>query len=314
MPDLLLVGVRFALFATLMLVAGLAAFPLYALAPAERNDREPGSLLFRPQRWLCAFGLLLSFGGMAVLTAAMQGVGVLAIDAGMFLAMVQGTDTGTAWLVRMASLLVAIAATFWLGRKPTLAASILVAAGAAALATLVWTGHAGATEGAIGWLHRASDALHMIAAAIWFGAIAAFLLLLRPGAPPDTARLAFAARSLDQFARVGTLCVLVIAATGLVNGQIVIGADHIARSAQSPYGQLLIAKLLFFTAMLALAAINRWRLTPALRAAVADPDALGADPARAATAMRTSLVLEASAGLAILALVAWFGMLEPLPS
>ncbi|WP_137751290.1 copper homeostasis membrane protein CopD [Sphingopyxis sp. L1A2A] len=304
MTDLLLVSIRFALFANLMLIAGLAAFPLYALTPGEQRDCETGRLLHRPQLWLCLFALLLSFGGMAALTAAMQGVGALAIDRGMFLAMVRETDVGAAWLVRSAALLVAVAAALWLDRSPTLAAAILFAAGSAALATLAWAGHAAATDGALGWLHRANDALHMIAAAIWLGAIAAFLLLLRPGAPWSEARLAVAARSLDQFARIGTLCVLVIAATGLVNSQIVIGAANIARSAASPYGQLLAAKLLLFAAMLVIAAANRWRLTPALRQGAATPD-------QALTAMHTSLMLEAAAGLAILGLVAWFGMLDP---
>lgn len=310
MTDVLLMSIRFALFASLMLITGLAAFPLYALRPAERSNREPGSLLHRPQPWLCAFALLLSFVGMVVLIVTMQGVNVFAIDHEMFLSIVRETDTGIAWIVRMTALLVAITATLRFRRNPTLATSILFAAGSTALVTLLWTGHAGATEGAVGWLHRVNDAAHMIAAAIWLGAIAAFLLLLRPVEPASEARLAFAARGLDQFTRVGTLCVLVIAATGLVNAQIVIGAGNIARSAGSPYGQLLTVKLLLFAAMLILAAVNRWRLTPALRAAV-DPGAMSADPARAVAAMRTSLILEASAGLAILALVAWFGMLAP---
>ncbi len=306
MTDLLLMGVRFALFANLMLIAGLAAFPLFALTRAERREREPTSLFFRPQPWLCAFALLLSISGMAVLTAAMQGVGVFAVDPAMFLTMIRETDLGAAWLVRTAALLVAIAATFRLSRRPTLSTTILFTAASTALATLAWAGHAGATEGAAGWLHRASDALHMIAAAIWLGAIAAFLLLLWPGA--REARLALAARSLDEFARIGTLCVLVIAATGLINGQIVIGAAHVSQSLASPYGQLLLVKLLLFAAMLGLAAANRWRLTPALRTAVASPDA---DPESDAAAMRASLLFEAAAGLAILALVAWLGMLEP---
>src|SRR3546814_1623346 len=58
--------------------------------------------------------------------------------------------------------------------------------------------------------------------------------------------------------------------------------------------------------MLVLAASNRFRLTPALEAVLA------ADQTRSATArLRRSLWLEAGAGIAILALVAWFGTLEP---
>jgi putative copper resistance protein D len=305
--DLLLMSIRFALFAVLMLIAGLAAFPLHALELGERQDPELGSIISRPLPWLCAAALFLSLMGMAVLTASMQGVGIFAIDPAMVITLVSETDVGVAWLVRMAALLVAAVVAFRIARNPV-APTMIAAAGAVALATLVWSGHAGASEGTAGRIHRASDALHLIAAAIWLGAIAGFLLMLRPGEPVAKARLAMTARSLDRFAPVGTLCVLLIATTGLVNGQMIVGAANIGRSIASPYGQLLAIKLVLFAAMLALAAANRWRLTPALRRAFDEPDT---DPARAARAMRRSLVLEALAGLAILALVAWFGMLEP---
>lgn len=52
--------------------------------------------------------------------------------------------------------------------------------GLVAVATLVWSGHAGVTEGAAGTVHRISDILHMIAAAVWIGAIGAFLWLTAP--------------------------------------------------------------------------------------------------------------------------------------
>src|SRR3546814_10024755 len=64
--------------------------------------------------------------------------------------------------------------------------------------------------------------------------------------------------------------------------------------------------------MLALAAANRWRLTPALAAAAGDDaESVDSDPDAALAAMRRSLIIEASAALAILVLVPWFGTLEP---
>src|SRR3546814_11548040 len=95
-------------------------------------------------------------------------------------------------------------------RRPTIAAAILTLAGSVAVATLVWSGHAGATEGAAGTLHRASDILHLIAAAVWIGAIGAFLMLISPQRLREwPGGLQIASRSLDQFSRVGTICVLV---------------------------------------------------------------------------------------------------------
>ncbi len=207
-----------------------------------------------------------------------------------------------AWIYRSAALLVALAAAVWMTRRPTIAAAILTLAGSVAVATLVWSGHAGATEGAAGTLHRASDILHLIAAAVWIGAIGAFLMLISPQRLREwPGGLQIASRSLDQFSRVGTICVLVIAATGLVNSQMIVGAENLGRSLGSPYGQLLLAKLALFGLMLALAAA-----VPGT-----DTDNVDADPDLAIAAMRRSLIIEASAALAILALVAWFGTLEP---
>ena len=308
MADLILISIRFALFANLMLIVGLAAFILYALDPAEREQGAMVTVVTRPQTWLCGAGLVLSFSGMVVLTADMQGVGIFAVDPAMFTQMVRDTDVGTAWLARMAALFIALAAARSVATRPAPGASLLAIAGSIALTTLVWSGHAGASEGTAGALHRINDALHMIAAAVWFGAIAAFLLLMRPGPEPGSERLGCAARSLDQFARVGTICVLIIVATGLVNSQMIVGVQNIGRSVATPYGQLLLAKLGLFALMLALAAANRWRLTPALKVAIDE-----ANPGAAIRAIRMSLILEGLAAAAILALVAWLGTLEPVP-
>ncbi|RIV81708.1 copper homeostasis membrane protein CopD [Pelagerythrobacter aerophilus] len=314
MGDPVLIGIRFALYADLMLIAGLAAFPLYALTQSERLGPHPMAAIWRAERWLCVAGLLFSTLGMAVLAASMQGVGLLSLEFRPFLDLVRETDVGMAWIYRSAALLFALVAAIWLTRWPTTAATMLTAAGSVAVATLVWSGHAGATEGTAGTVHRISDILHLAAAAIWIGALGAFLLLIAPKHILEMADgLRLAARSLDQFSRVGTICVIIIAATGLINSQMIVGAANIGRSLGSPYGQLLLAKLALFGLMLALAAANRWRLTPALAAVVpgTDTDGPDTDPRQALAAMRRSLVIEAMAALVILALVAWFGTLEP---
>lgn len=307
MTDLPVIGVRFALYAILMLLTGLAAFPLHAVRGNERANRLLATIFIRPQRWLCGSGLLVSTLGFVVLAANVHGVGLSSVEPGMLRAMLVETGAGAAWLVRTIALLVAVVAVLNIARRPTIAPAVLAAAGSVAIATLAWSGHAGATEGLTGTIHRISDALHMITAAIWIGAIAAFLFLLQPrGVGLSRKRIALTARSLDRFARVGTICVLVIAATGLANAQIIFGLEHAGRLFSSTYGQLLFGKLVLFAAMLALAAANRWRLTPALKASSID-----GDPGPAAASIRRSIRAEATAAGAVLALVAWFGTLEP---
>ena len=302
MADPLMIGLRFLLFADLMLVMGLAAFPLYALRPEEREDAALVAGLTALQPWLCGLALLVSFGGMLVLTANMLGVAVTEVGPDMLAAMAFESDAGKAWIVRTLALVIAAVAATRLGRSPAGAMPVLALAGAVALASLVWSGHAAASEGLAGAVHRIADALHLIAAGVWIGAIGAFLILLRPAAgDAGQARLDLAARSLDRFARVGTFCVLTVTATGLVNLQMIVGNGRAAQLLESAYGQLLIAKLLLFAAMLGFAALNRWRLVPA-------PAFVGGASTRA---IRTSLALEALAAALILALVATLGLLEP---
>lgn len=184
----------------------------------------------------------------------------------------------------------------------------LLGSTALAIATLVWTGHAGATDGWIGSAHKLSDIVHMLAASAWIGGIAAFAwMLFHPIERQSGAHLKIAHRALEQFSLVGTVAVGLIIATGIINSLIPIGLPNPSRLIASLYGQLLLAKLGLIGAMLLLAAANRWRLTPALDAAIRTDD-----PTFAVRDLRQSLIFEGTAALAILALVAWLGTLEPL--
>ncbi|KRA81249.1 copper homeostasis membrane protein CopD [Altererythrobacter sp. Root672] len=297
--------IRFALYAGLLALAGLTAFSLYALTPQERAS---GILpLEKPALALSLIGLLLSWVGMFALVASMTGSSLLAIDGAVLREVVSETAIGTAWIVRMAAMTAAVASAVALGWKPRAARLFLLVSVSVAIATLVWTGHAGATEGWTGTAHRVSDIVHMLAAATWIGGLAAFAWLLFPSmATPSEARLVTSHRALEQFARVGTIAVGLILATGIVNSLVLLGLADLGQLMGSPYGQLLLAKLGLFAAMLILAAANRWRLTPALGEAIRTRDV-----AAAVRDLRKSLALEGAASVGILGLVAWLGTLEP---
>lgn len=303
MADWGLVAIRFALYADLMLLVGLAAFPLYSFT---RSEREDGVVLLLGGKlvWLALAALPLSVAGFAISSAAMMGVPVSALDFPMLASMASETEQGAAFLVRMAALVATLAAFLLLRPSQTPRYVVAMVGGSTALATLLWSGHAAATEGALGAAHRISDIAHMIAAAIWIGGIAAFCLLLARPAQGE-ACVTLAARLLAEFARVGTVAVAIILLTGLFNGYAIFGAD-ITKLFQSTYGLLLAAKLVLFAAMLSLAANNRWRLTPVLERAAASDHSEGAW-----TRLRISVALEAAAGAAVLALVAWLGTLAP---
>ena len=301
-----MIAIRLGLYLSLMLLVGLAAFPLYALRHDERPEGQVLSL-----RWALTFwsvtAITLSGLGLAALIAAMMGGPLTDIDWETSQSILFETPIGTAWLVRMAALAVVLMAAFprrWTDEQQL---GTIALAGAVALSSLVWTGHAGASEGGLGLIHKLSDMLHMLAAAIWLGGIAAFLLLLRSPLDQHSGRkLVVGHRALEDFSRVGTICVGIIAVTGLINGQVLIGFSNILRVFDTTYGQALFLKLVLVAGMLLLAARNRWRLTPDLALGLNDGDV-----SSAVAALRKSLMLEAGAAIAILALVAWFGMLEP---
>ena len=58
------------------------------------------------------------------------------------------------------------------------------------------------------------------------------------------------------------ICVGVLVASGVVNAAYTLRTPSLL--IESTYGRLLLAKLALFAAMLAIAAVNRWRLTPKL--------------------------------------------------
>lgn len=304
MDNLPVIAIRFALYADLMVLAGVTAFSLYALKPEER-----GTVLLplaKPALLLSLLGLLLSGSGMIALVAAMTGTSLWEVDGSAFREIVTQSAIGSAWVVRMVAVAIALLAALALGRSPRLARYCLLASAVLAIATLVWTGHAGATEGWTGSLHRLSDIVHMLAAAIWIGGIAAFSwLLFQPLAHQSDAQIRIAHRALEQFSRVGTLAVALIVLTGIINSLSLMGLPHPYALFASRYGQLLLIKLALFAAMLMLAGVNRWRLTPALGAA-------NGNPVPALRGLRQSLVLETSTVLTILAVVAWLGTLEPI--
>jgi len=130
-------------------------------------------------------------------------------------------------------------------------------------AALAWTGHAGSTAAAIGILHLTADTLHLLAAAIWIGGLVSLVLLLSVSRNDQTdAGVSFARNATQRFSIMGVAIVVVVLATGIVNGWILVGSWHALIA--TFYGQLLILKIALFAVMLLIAAANRFWLMPRL--------------------------------------------------
>ena len=307
MIDTLTIGIRFALYVDLMLLFGLPLFGLYALKGAERLHSN-----VLPLRalaiWLSATGIALSVLSIFAMTASMAGVTLLEVDRASVSMMILETPMGKAWAVRMAALFVSLIIAIVMGRPKTPTWLMLVSLGSAtALASLAWTGHGAASEGAAGTRHLVADIVHLLAAGAWIGALAALsALLFRPAHSMSQDHFRLTHRALEGFSLIGTAIVALIVVSGLWNSWILVGPEHLLSMRSTLYGQLLIAKLALFGVMLVLAAANRFRLTPAFNQAIKDGGTLAA-----ITRLRRSLIFEVSAALLILGLVAWLGTLEP---
>ena len=299
MPSWPLIAVRFGVYLTVGILFGLSVFGYTGLRLGERGN----ALALRG--WLIAggaAGVALSACWLVLLASSMADVPVWPIDHAAVGAFLSAGAIGTAWKIRMATLLLAMLAAI---RNRDLL--LVVLASMVALATLAWTGHGSVDEGLIGWLHLGADILHLIASAAWVGALLGLVLLvMKPITRVDREHLDLTHRALHGFGTIGTIVVFTLVVTGFVNSWLLVGFANVLSLPTTLYGQLLIAKLLLFTAMLAFAALNRFRLTPAFEQSIAKADHRGA-----LVHLRRSLTIETAFVVLILGLVAWLGTLAP---
>lgn len=284
-----MIAIRFAIYADLMLLFGLPLFALYA--PGGRDCAGVKKSVLTA---LALAGIALSLLSIAMMTASMAGVPLAQVDPGAVRMMVTDTPMGQAWVVRMIALGVLLGLVSLRQRTFVVAACLA----ALALASLAWTGHGAAGEGNAGTLQLVADIAHMVAAAAWIGALVGLGTMVFGKGDPKTAHAA-----LDQFSRTGSVIVGVVILSGLVNSAYLVGVSHLTDLGATLYGQLLILKLGLFAGMLGIAALNRFRLTPAIAPVVGEASSF--------RALRLSMSLETGAAAVIMALVAWIGTLQP---
>ena len=150
--------------------------------------------------------------------------------------------------------------------------------------------------GAVGALHRANDALHLLAAAAWLGGLPMFALCLKAYRDPRLS--AGAVTAMRRFSFWGHFDVALVVLTGIVNVALTSGLGGLAPT--TPYRKLLAAKLVLVATMVALALFNRYVLAPRLTA-----------DGPAQRALMRSCVAEVVLGAAVVALVSLFGLLDP---
>lgn len=296
--DWFTIVLRLALYLDMATAFGVAMFGLYALRHDERS-----SLISQRYRVFvgaaAAIGIGLSICGMMVMAKAMSGAQSYGeLSTHIFEMLITGTHMGIAWCIRILALVACVLISV-LTFNPTWRFAAMAGTGGVALATLAWAGHGAMDEGVRGYVHLASDIAHLWAAGAWVGALLSFLMLavIKPANQSDSVEIL--SRTSNSFARIGTLIVTVLTVSGIVNYVLIVGPS-IDPLISTLYGRLLLGKLVLLGGMLALAAANRFRLSPGLEAAL-----------KAALKLRQSLFTETALAVLILAAVAWLGILSP---
>jgi copper resistance protein D len=287
-------------FAATLLIEGCIVFQFLVAAPAlggrTKDDAGFATFVYRTLIGAWIVAVLSGAAWLCLLAAELADTSVTeAVSDGTAWILLTQTQFGWSWIARgVGFVLLAINLPISNRNRFARIAAAVLAIGLTG--SLAWSGHGAATPGAKGTLHLAADILHLIASGIWLGGLLPFVMLLklRPDSAAETAR---------RFSSLATACVLVLAASGIVNAWMMLGG--IDALTGTFYGRLLLAKVGLFLLMLAFAGVNRFVLTPRLATSNLTDNA------------RSRLVIhsgcEIALGLAILALVGLLGTLSPMP-
>jgi putative copper resistance protein D len=292
-------------FAASAITAGALVFRGFVAEPALRAApaaAAPIDKQFRATTWIAlAVAVVSGLALVLLLTMSLSDEGLgEAVMSGALRDVLNLTQFGLVAQVRLAiAVVLAICLVF---ERSALWRWLALAAALSLAASIAWTGHAASTPFALGYLHLASDALHLTAASAWIGGLVPLALLLGMARHHN----GWASLELDvirRFSMLGIVSVAGLILSGVVNTWILVGSFR--GLVETGYGQLLMLKLAAFAVMLAFAAVNRLSLTPQL--ALSSDDA----PQDALRALSRNTWIEIALGLSIFAMVGVLGTLHP---
>ncbi|MDL2410362.1 copper homeostasis membrane protein CopD [Rhizobium calliandrae] len=291
-PSSALQACRFFHDASLMLLWGGSAF-LCLLVPKALAGRV--WRMFGAAPFLTALTAGLATVALLPLETAIIGNGWSdAFDAGTIQDVLFETTVGQAWQAQAAAALILVLA--FLPSKDWRLAGVALGSGLG-LAALTLTGHASMHEGWLKLAHRANDILHLLTGGGWLGALVPLIPILRLLITPECREEALLA--LRRFSTAGHGAVAMVIASGIVNTMLVLRRLPIDWS--SSYQALLAIKIALVAGMSLLAIVNRYVFVPRIRR----------DRERALSAIRLGAIAEVFLGIAVIALVAVLGVLEP---
>jgi putative copper export protein/methionine-rich copper-binding protein CopC len=293
--SLLQQAIRFLSFLSMVVVIGSVAFALFVLPAATRSAGDAsadfGRLVDRRLRTLSSIGawsLLI----LAVVRLTSHGVvlsgSLQALQFGDLADLVMGSTFGRGWLLQVAAV---IALLFGLrSARPMRWGALAGFTGALAISAS-FLGHPAAVPDVPG-LAMSLDALHVLAAGGWVGAIIVLAVAALPQVRtvPSANRVEVVRGLLRAFSPLALRCAAILAVTGAIGGWLQLRDPGLILG--SDYGLVLFRKVVLVVMIAALGAYH-WR--------VVQPS-VGSD--RSVGRLRGSLVLDVALVLVVLVLTA----------
>jgi copper resistance protein D len=293
MEEALLAAVRSVHFACAIVLFGQFVHRRL-VTPEPQAPAGPG----RATAWAMGFFLASGVIWLGLEALAMSGLPPAeALGSATLTVVAAQTVFGRFWIVRMVLAMALALALALLQRRPAhrgaeIAGLVLAAL---VLATIAGAGHAVADRGIHRAIHLCADGLHLIAAGAWLGALVPLIVMLS-----RSPELTLAVRATQRFSRLGLVAMAAIALSGVINACYMV--PDIAALTASQYGRLLLAKIVLFLAIFALAAVNRKVLTPRLA---------GVSGGSALRQLRANAIIECVLGFGIVAIVGQLGITMP---
>jgi putative copper resistance protein D len=293
--DAALIAWRFVHFTATVQAAGILLFCTFVL----RGLETPADTRRRLARffWLSVAAALVSGVGwlLSVAGAIDDASWIAALQNRTVTSVVTDTQFGNAWSVRLAAGL-ALAITQMVS-VPILRRTIVLLSTTVFVGGLAFAGHGASTPGTGGDVHLTADILHLLAVTVWVGGLLPYTIALGAVSKRDQPAALDLLRTINRrYSDLAAVAVLTIIATGIVNTLNLVGSARMLIT--TDYGRLLSLKLVIFSVMLALAAVNRFVLVRRT-----------ADGDRAA--LMHNAMIEFGLAAAVLLLVAAFGTMPP---
>jgi putative copper resistance protein D len=257
------IAVRWAHLASCIALVGICA----TLILAGRSDRPTARrwhhCVVGWARWLVLLAMASGLAALALQTALLEGRAAAALEISALARVALETQAGSVWLARHGLLL--LLAGFLAMRAPLGSAADWAAArgqtallGTLALALLSFAGHAVAAEPNAAQA-IVLDIVHVVAAGVWIGGLLPLARLLRDASVDAGADARpYAVLAARRFSRCALVAVALLLITGI--GSAVTQVGDFAALVGTPYGRLLLVKLVLVLPILAVARLNRQTL------------------------------------------------------